>query len=281
MAFLQEKLCDPAELQTKPLNRQAGFLTVGLFCFLSLMFITLAGFSLLSLGIKNSTQAQSYCLKSLSQTQKQLGRKLRQLLKLNQKVRLLDRSRKSLDASIAVAAASVVLIPKIPALKKSKEIVELGQKSLTATQKGILIQSHLIKRQNLRELKSKLKTLNARGVAEEGFYRKALAVQKEEIGAEAYIYKPMKEFETNQKIKMSWRLPAFSALEKDLSWIFSVSKLGNRSHAGDFLNFSGSGLKPFHFFGLKRSRSSPLFIKQSCATSLEQKGEQWVYRLSY
>jgi len=281
MAFLQEKICDPAELQIKPLNSRAGFLTVGLLCFLSLMFITLAGFSLLSLGIKNSTQAQSYCLKSLSQTQKQLGRKLQQLLKLNQKVRLLDRSRKSLDASIAVAAASVVLIPKIPALQKAKKVVELGQKSLTRAQKGILIQSHLIKKQNLRELKSKLKTLNARGATEEGFYRKALAVQKEEIGAEAYIYKPMKEFETNQKIKMSWRLPAFSALEKDLSWIFSISKLENKSHAGDFLNFSGSGLKPFHFFGLKRSGSNPFFIRQSCASSLEQKGEQWVYRLSY
>ena len=262
------------------LKSDSGFLTLTLLSLLSLMFLILLGFSLLSVGIKNITQAQSYCLTELSQTQKKLGQKLQQLLKLNQKVRLLNTTRKGIDASIAAATASLVLIPKVPALQKSKEVVKLGQKSLIAAQKGILIQSQLIKKQQIRKLKSKLETLNVRWAMESSFYKKALAVEKEEIGAEAYIYKPVEEFKIKQKIKVSWNLPAFYPLKKDLSWIFSDSSFRNRNPSTKFLNFNSSRFNSFPISKLKLSHSV-FFIKQSCAVTLEQRGEQWIYRLSH
>ena len=299
MAFLQTRFCDSAKFQisslkagllkfgllkrislgAKLMKSNSGFLTLTLISFLSLMFLILIGFSLVSVGIKNTTQSQSYCLKGLSQTQKKLGKKLEQLLKLNQKVRLLDTARKSLDASIAAAVASIVLIPKVPALQKSKKLVKLGQKSLIAAQKGILIQSQLVKREQIRKLISQLKILNAKWTVGSSLYKKALAVEKEEIGVEAYIYKPVEEFKTKQKIKVSWNLPAFYPLEKDLNWIVRDSSFRNNPFAAKPLNFNSSNFNPFHF--VRSTYSKAFSIKQSCAVTLEQKGEQWIYRLSH
>ena len=309
MAFLQTRLCDSAKfqisslkasllkagllkrsfpksdslksisLEAKLMKSNSGFLTLALISFLSLMFLILIGFSLISVGIKNTTQAQSDCLKGLSQTQKKLGKKLEQLLKLNQKVRLLDTARKDLDASIAAAMASIVLIPKAPALQKSIELVKLGQKSLIAAQKGILIQSQLIKREQIKKLKSQLKIVNAKWTLGSSFYKKALAVEKEEIGTEAYIYKPAEDFKTKQKIKVSWKLPAFYPLEKDLNWIFRDSSFRSNNFVTNPLNFNSSNFNLFHF--VRSSYSKTFSIKQSCAVTLEQKGEQWVYRLSH
>ena len=259
MAFLQKRLCDSTKFQAHSLRSQSGFLVPGLLSLLSLMFLTLIGFSLISVGIKNSTQAQSYCLKELSRTQKQLGEKLQQLLMLNKKVRALDSSRKSIDAAIAAATASIFLIPKVPALEKAKKLVQLGQKVLIASQKGILIQSQLIKKKQITKLRSQLTNLKGKFVLESSFYKKALAVEKEKIGDKAYIYKPVQEFKKQQKIKVLWSLPAFYSLQQDLSWIMDRSPWG--------LN-----LKP---------STGAFFIKQSCAVTLERKGEQWVYRLSY
>ena len=278
-SFLESKLVKSISLEAKLMKSSSGFLTLTLISFLSLMFLILIGFSLVSVGIKNTTQAQSDCLKELSQTQKKLGEKLEQLLKLNQKVHLLDKTRKGLDASIAAALASIIFIPKAPNLKKSKDLVKLGQKNLIAAQKGILIQSRLIKREQIRKLRSQLKILNANWIIESSFYRKALAVEKEEIGDEAYIYKPVEEFKTKQKIKVSWNLPAFYPLEKDLNWIFRGSSFRDNNFTAKPLNFNSSNFNPFHFF--RSSYSKAFSIKQSCAVTLEQKGEQWVYRLSH
>ena len=220
----------------------------------------------------------------LSQTQKKLGQKLQYLLQLNEKARFLNTTRKGIDASIATAMASIVLAPKVPALQKSKEVVKIGQKNLIAAQKGILIQSRLLKAQKVKKLKSKLKTLNVRGVVESSFYKKALAVEKEKIGNEAYIYKPIQDFKAKQKIKVSWSLPAFYPLEKDLNWLFNDNSL-NTSKFNDLkskqFRLNDSKFSPLKFSHLKTSRSRVFSIKQSCAVTLEQKGEQWIYRLSH
>jgi len=268
MAILQARFYHSAKFSTQFLKRlktlsmkdNSGFLTLVLCLFLSLMFLVLIGFSLMSLGIKNSTQAQSHCLKELSQTQKNLGQKLQQLLNLNEKSRLLDSSRKGLDASIVVATASVVFVGKVPALQKLKKGVQMAQKTLIATQKALLIQSELLKKEHLSRLKSQLKTLKATQVRDSSFFKKALAVEKEEIGEKAYIYKPVQDFKRTQQIKMSWDLPAFKPLEKDLSWIFN-------DFYAHLLAFRGA--------------SKAFSINQSCAVTLEQKGEEWIYRLSH
>ena len=238
------------------MKNSSGFFTLLLSLFLSLMFFILMGFSLLSIGIKKSTKAQSYCLKELSLTQKQLGHKLQKLLKLNQKVELLDKTRKGLDVSIAVATATVVLIPKIPALKKSREAVKQAQKVLIAKQKTLLIQSEVLKRKQLRKLQSQLRTLKVRQTLDSSLLKKALALKKEKIGAKAYIYKPVEGFKAKQTMRVSWKLPAFKPLEKEATWFFNEL-------AKDSL------------------LTKTLFIKQSCAVTLEQKGEKWVYLLSY
>ena len=272
MAFLQKRLCDSSSFQATLLKNRNGFFTLSLISLLSLMFLTLFGFSLLSVGVKTSTQAQTYCMRGLGQTQKELGEKLEQLLKLNEKARFLSASRKGLEASIVTATASVALIPKVPALQKAKKLVELSQKALIATQKGILVQSQMIKIKHIRTLQSQLKTLKVKKTWEFSLLEKALAVEKEEIGKDAYIYKPVQDFKARQKIKVSWSLPAFDSLKQDLSWIFNFK---------DHSKGSPLSLNPFQLNRSKLNNLKAFSIRQSCAVTLEQRGEQWIHRLSH
>ena len=254
MAFLQQRFCNTTKFQVKSLKSESGFLIFSLLSFLSLMFLVLIGFSLLSLGIKKSTQSQSYCLRTLSQTQQHLGKNLQQLLNLNHKVRALDKIRKSIDQAIAVATASIVLIPTVPNLKQMRNVVQLSQKALVLVQQRILVESHITKVKQINQLKLKLKKLKAHVNTEHSIYKKSLAVEKEKIGDHAYIYQPVENFTSQQKIKLSWSLHAFDPLEKDLNWLFD-------SH--EFLS-----LRAFS-------------IQQHCAVTLKQEGDQWVYHLTH
>ena len=222
---------------------QAGFITVCLLPFLSLMIALLISFAGLTVGIKNITQSQSLCIQQVLQSQKELGSLLTQLLGLNKKVSALDKARKTAEAGIKTAIASVVLAPKAPQLIKIRDNIKFLQKALIAKQKYLLAQSFLVKKQALKQLRQKLKKLKARQVQELTFYKKALAVQKEKIGSDAYIYKPMEDFKNHQKINFHWRLALFHPLEK----------------------------------------SQPLFNNKegsyNCTGSLEQRGAKWISML--
>ena len=244
MAFLQQRFFNQAGAQAPALNKSSGFFTVGLLCFLGLMFLTLVGFSLLSVGVKNITGAQSSCLRELILTQKELGKNLTQLLKLNQKSHHLNKSRKSLESAIAAALASLVLAPKAPSLKKMRDAVKALQKLLIFKQKQLLLQSVAVKKKGLQKLQKKLRVFKAGSIQELTFYQPALAVEKEEIGADSYIYKPVQDFKQKQKILVFWKMSPFYPLEKDLKW----------------------------FLPAEQVREFPY----SCAATLQKKGEKWV-----
>ena len=195
----------------------SAFLTVSLLPFLILIITFLIGFTGLSLGIKNITRSQSYCIKQALQTQKALGEILTQLLTLNTTVSNMSKARKTADASIKTAIASVVLSPKAPALIKVRDSIKLLQKALILKQNHLLAQSFFIKKQALKQLKQKFKTLKTSQEKDLTFYKKALAVQKEKIGSDAYIYKPVEDFKNHQKIRFQWRLSLFHPLEKSVS----------------------------------------------------------------
>ncbi|MCZ0932987.1 MAG: hypothetical protein OXJ52_07535, partial [Oligoflexia bacterium] len=161
-------------------------------------------------------------------------------LKLNKKVSNASKARKTADASIKTAIASVVLSPKAPALIKVRDSIKLLQKALILKQQYLLTQSFLIKKRALKQLKQKFKKLKASQVQDLTFYKKALAVQKEKIGSDAYIYTPVEDFKNHQKISFQWRLSVFHPLEKSLSL---------------FKNYNP---------------------KYTCAGSLEQRGAKWL-----
>ena len=198
------------------------------------------GFSGLSIGIKNITRSQSLCIQQALQTQKALGSLLTQLLQLNKKVSSMSKARKTAEASIKTAMASVVLIPKLPQLKKIRDSIKFLQTALILKQQYLLTQSFLIKKRALKQLKQKLNQLKASQVQELTFYKKALSVKKEKIGSDAYIYKPVEDFKNHQKISFQWKLSVFYPLEKSL-FLFKNSK-----------------------------------AKYSCTSSLEQRGEKWL-----
>ncbi|MDE0091718.1 MAG: hypothetical protein OXN83_00340, partial [Oligoflexia bacterium] len=134
MEFLQTQLCNQTKLNfasIKKKNKKIGdsaFITALFLPFLSLMLIGLMGLAGLSLGIKNITRSQSYCIKQALQTQKKLGKILAQLIKLNKTVSYMNTARKTADASLATAIASVVLIPKTPQLIKARNKIKTLQK---------------------------------------------------------------------------------------------------------------------------------------------------------
>ena len=244
MAFLQQRIFNPAGAQAPSLNKSSGFFTVGLLCFLGLMLLTLIGFSLLSVGIKNITGTQSSCFRELILTQKELGKNLTQLLKLNQKSRNLNKSREALEAAIKAALVSIVLAPEVPSLKKMRSAVKDLQKVLIFKQKQLLIQSLAVKRKGFQKLTQKLSFLKASSIQELTFYKPALAVEKEKIGADSYIYKPVQDFKQKQKILVFWRLSPFHPLEKDLKWFLPAEQVGKSQY--------------------------------NCAATLQKKGEKWV-----
>ena len=221
----------------------SGFITVLILPFLSLIITAIIGFAGLSLGIKNITRSQSLCIQQALKTQKALGSLLTQLLKLNKKVSYMSKARKTADASIKTAMASVVLIPKTPQLIEVRDSIKLLQKTLILKQERILSQSFLVKKQALTQLKQKFKNLKVSHVQKLDFYRKALAVKKEKIGSDAYIYKPVEDFKNHQKITFQWRLSVFHPLEK--------SRLLFKNHKASY----------------------------SCTSSLDQRGKKWLSAL--
>ena len=218
---------------------EAGFITILLLPFLSLLLIALMSFTVLSTGIKNITRTQSLCIQQALQTQKELGNILSQLLKLNKQVSGLSKSRKTAEISIKTAIASIFLIPKVPYLKKIRDAIKLSQKILIARQQSLLSKSFFIKRRALAQLKQKFKKLKAKQVKELSLYKKALAVKKEKIGSDAYIYRPVEDFKNHQKISYQWRISIFQPLEK--SWLL-------------FKDYNS---------------------KYSCTSSLELRGSKW------
>lgn len=220
---------------------QSGFITALMLPFLSVLLTVLLGLTYLSAGIKNITRSQSLCIQQALHTQKDLGKLLTQLTRLNKKASYLSKARKTLSASIAAATASVVLIPKVPQLIKMRDKIKLLQKALIIKQKMILTQSFWIKKQAVIKLKQKFKNLKASQVKELTAYKKALAVKKSKIGSDAYIYKPVEDFKNQQKISYQWKISIFYPLEKN--WF-----LFNNSYN----------------------------TKYSCTSSLEQKGKKWL-----
>ena len=249
MEFLQTKLCNQTKLNTASIKKRhkkmgnSAFITALFLPFLSLMLIGLMGLTGLSLGIKNITRSQSYCIKQALQTQKKLGKILAQLVKLNKTVSYMSTARKTADASLATAIASVVFIPKTPQLIKARNKIKTLQKALILKQKYLLTQSSLIRKQALTQLKQKLKKLKVNQVQDLTFYKKALAVQKEKIGSDAYIYKPVEDFKNHQKLTFQWSLPIFHPLNN--SWPF----------------FKNS------------------YATYSCTSSLKQRGKKWISTL--
>ena len=214
-------------------NKKIGnsaFITALFLPFLSLITTGLIGFASLSIGIKNITRSQSYCIEQVLQTQKALGEILTQLLKLNKKVSYMNKARKTVSASIKTATASIVLIPKVPQLIKMRDTIKIMQKALTLQQQSLLAQSFLIKKQALNKLKQKFKKLKASQVQDLSSYKKALAVQKEKIGSDAYIYKPVEDFKNQQKITFEWKLFLFYPLDK--SWPLFKNRNSSYSCAG-------------------------------------------------
>ena len=227
------------------ISKDQGFVTVLFLAFLSLMMTGMMGLAALSLGIKNITKSQSHCIKINFQTQKKLGLLLKKLLALNKKVRQLHKARKGIEASIAGATVSVAFIPQIPKLKKMRDFVKQAQKLVVLRQNQLLAQSFLIKRKALIHLKKKLKRLKASHVREIRKNKGALAVKKEKIGDQAYIYKPAPDFINQQKIKWIWNLQALFSLNQNLKWI-------------SFTKFIST---------------------HSCSASLKKKGTQWISAL--
>ena len=248
MVFLQTRFYDKtkSQLLKNPQKNRKGFMTVSLLVFLSLIITVIIGFSLMSVGIKNITHSQSLCIKGLIQTQKELKPFLKKLLALNNRVKQLHYSRQAIDVAIASALASVVLIPKVPKLKKIRDTIKKQQKTLRLQQELLLKKAFLSKTKNLNQLKQKLKAKKAFQIKNHSFIKKALAVKKEKLGQQAFIYKPVENFKQQQKIRLSWKLNPFGRLHPDRK----------------FLLIEGSASQ-----------------RLSCTATLQKKGGRWISRL--
>ena len=262
MEFLQKRFYDSAKLKSPLVKKilcedfqqvqkrnnasnKQGFVMVLFLPFLALMITGIIGLTTLSIGIKNITKTQSHCIIINFQAQKELGILLQKLLALNNKVRRLNEARKVIETSIAGAATSVILIPQIPKLKKARDFIKQAQKLVIARQKLLLAQSSLIKKKALIQLKKSLNKLKASHIREAQAHKKALAVDKEKIGDQAYIYKPVPDFINQQKIQWIWNLQSFFPLNQNLKWM---------SHA--------KTVSTYH-----------------CSATLKQKETQWISKL--
>lgn len=234
LAFLQNKFCYKAN---------SGFISVLLLPLISLMITGMIGLTMFSVGIKNITKVQSYCIQISLKGQKELGQVLTKLLSLNSKVLSLHKARQAISASIAGAGA-MGLLHLIPPLQKKKEMIKQMQSLLIIKQNHLLAQSRLIKMKTLKQIRKQLKELFATAIGEEPFYKKALAVQKQKIGDKAYTYKPMSDFVDYQKTRFRWKIQTFYPLNKNQQWMFFIPSKSFSSH--------------------------------TCTASLKQKGEQWI-----
>ena len=62
MEILQTGFFNQTKSKPPAVKEESGFVTVCLLCFLSLMLTAVMAFSVLSLGIKNITRSQTYCI---------------------------------------------------------------------------------------------------------------------------------------------------------------------------------------------------------------------------
>ena len=256
MAFVQNKFFNPTNFKpptirsnqlkkTESLNN-SGFVSILLLFLTALMMTGMVGLFSLGVGIKNITRAQSQCIQANLQGQKELGLLLTQILKLNNTVLKLHRTRKTVEASL-LTATGFGLAPLVSMLTKQLKFIMQGQKSVMARQKQLLAQSFLIKRKTFKNLNRKLKKWNIFHIQEQTFYKKALALQKQKEGNMAYTYKLVPDFTYHQKTRFTWKIKPFSHLDKNFQWIWPAEIKNPVSH--------------------------------TCTASLKQKGKQWISTL--
>ena len=227
-------------------KKEKGFISILFLPFLTLIMIGFIGLSSLSVGIKNITKTQSYCIKTTLKGQKELGVLLTKILNLNTKVLFFHNTRLNLEKSM-LAATALGLVGLIPLLKKSLDLTKKAQTSLIIKQKYLLTQSDFIKKKLLKSFKNQLKKLSVSNVKEKTFYKKALAVKEEKIGDKAYTYRPVADFINHQKIQFSWQMNPFFPLDQHWKLFFQTKQKINSSY--------------------------------KCTASLKQKGEIWISTL--
>ena len=232
--------------QYNKIQHNSGFTSLLLLPFMALMMTGMMGFFSLSLGIKNITRAQTYCIQANLKGQKRLGLLLSKILNLNNKVLLLHNTRKAIEASIT-AAIFLGQAHLLPILKQKQELIKQAQKALILRQNYLLAQSALTKKKTFQHLKRQFKKLKISHVQDEAFYKKALAIQKKKEGDKAYTYEPVPDFINHQKSLFSWKMRPFSSLDKSLQWLWPATTK----------NFSS----------------------YTCTASLKKKGKQWISAL--
>ena len=250
LEFLPKRFFHQTKLKSFKLreSKNSGFVTVFLLPVIALMMTAIIGFSLLSVGIKNITKAQSHCIITNLKGQKRLGLILKKILKLNKTILFIHNKRKIIEASITTASL-LGFVHSIPFLKSSLNIVKQAQNLLMVKQKYLLSKSLLIKRNTFRKFKNQLKSMPLFHVKDNTFLKKALALKKEKIGDKAYTYKPVPDFINHQKIQFSWKMKSFFPLHKK---IWQIAKI-----------------KP------------NALSNYTCTSSLEKKGTQWISTLYY
>lgn len=225
---------------------RAGFISVAFLSFLGLIMTGFVGLSLLSMGIRNVTRVQSYCIRINLEGQKSQRRILDKILKLNDTVLFFHKTRKSLKASL-IAATGAGLIHVIPTIKKKINAVKKIQQMLILRQKLLLSQSLRVKRKTFKKFKEKVKKFHVSYVQDKTFFKPALAIKRKKEGDSAYTYRPVPDFTGHQKSHFFWRINLFSPLHfwQGLLRILSLQSEGK------------------HFPGY------------SCVASLQKRGNIW------
>ena len=229
-------------------KQREGFILIIL---LPLMMALMAGFSgliLMSLGIKNLTQAQSLCITENIHGQQKMGKLLTRLLKLNQTVIRLQYVKHTLQTALA-GAISLGQIQVIPTLRKQLSMLKKYQQYISYQQKQILTKSEFIRKNTFQNLKTKLKDLKIKNIQEKKNFKKALAVSKKTLGPNAHTYQILPDFSKQQAVIFSWEINPF--LRKRLY-----------------------ELLPFH-------RQKTPYIKRQCAATLKKQRSQWKARLTH
>ena len=229
-------------------KQREGFVLIIL---LPLMMALMAGFSgliLMSLGIKNLTQAQSLCITENIHGQKKLGKLLTRLLKFNQTVIRLQHTKRALQTTLAGAIA-LGQVQVVSALRKQLSLIKKYQQYISHQQKYILMQSELIRKTVFQNLKTNLKVLEIKNIQEKKVFKKALAVSKKTLGPDTHIYQLLPDFTKQQAVVFLWEINPF---------------LKNRLY------------KLFPFYQQKTS-----YIKRQCAATLKKQGNQWKAQLTH
>ncbi|MCY4512063.1 MAG: hypothetical protein OXB86_00070 [Bdellovibrionales bacterium] len=229
-------------------QRQRGFIILILLPLIMTLVAGLSGLTLMSLGIKNLTRTQSICITENIHGQKQLGKLLSRLLKINKTVTRLHRTKQALQTAL-IGAIGLGQIQLISALKKQISFVKKYQKYISLQQKHILIKSELSRKRTFIKIMTKLKILKTKNIQEEKVFKKALAVSKKTLGPNAYTYQPLPDFSTQQMITFSWKINPF--LQKNLkNWL------------------------PDHLQKMS-------YIKRQCAATLKKQKGQWTAQLTH